>query len=231
MSKVLVIAAHPDDELLGCGGALIRHTDQGDEIQSIIMCEGESLRYEGKEVNQHEATLNAAKIIGISKTNRFDFPDQRLDKYSLVDLIAPIEKVVNTYQPEIVYVQFGGDINRDHALTFEAASIALRPTTESVREIYAFYTVGSTELKTPAQFNPNVWVNVENQIDRKIRAFSCYASEIREYPHPRSLEGIRNVAAFYGNQCCMKYAEAFMLMRKVERASVSETINGNGSGN
>ena len=217
MSKVLVIAAHPDDELLGCGGTLIRHADQGDEIQSVIMCEGESLRYEGKAVHQHEATVEAARIIGIEKTNRFDFPDQRLDRYSLVELITPIEKVVDSFQPDIVYVQFGGDINRDHALTFEAASIALRPTAESVKEIYTFYTVGSTELKTPGEFNPNVWIDIEAQIDRKLKAFSCYESELRAYPHPRSLEGVRNVAAFYGNQCCMRYAEAFMLMRKIMR--------------
>lgn len=220
MSKILVIAAHPDDELLGCGGTLIRHVDQGDDVQSIIMCEGESLRYDGKEVQQHKATVEAASIVGISKTNRFDFPDQQLDKFSLIELITPIEKVVDEFRPDIVYVQFGGDINRDHALTFEAASIALRPTADSVKEIYTFYTVGSTELKTPGEFNPNVWIDIENQIDRKIQAFSCYASEVREYPHPRSLKGIRNVAAFYGNQCCLKYAEAFMLMRKIVRKKI-----------
>ena len=217
MRRILVIAAHPDDELLGCGGTLIRHVDQGDEVQSIIMCEGESLRYKGQGVHQHEATVEAAKVIGISKTHRFDFPDQRLDKYSLVELITPIEKVVDDFKPEIVYVQFGGDINRDHALTFEAASIALRPTADSVNEFFTFYTVGSTELKTPNEFSPNVWVDIEDQIDRKLQAFSCYKSELRNYPHPRSLEGIRNVAAFYGNQCCLRYAEAFMLMRKIVR--------------
>ncbi len=217
MSRVLVIGAHPDDELLGCGGALIRHADQGDEVWSIIMCEGESLRYGGKEMGQQEATAEAAEIMGISNTNRFDFPDQRLDRFSLVELITPIERVVDAFRPEIVYVQFGGDLNRDHALTFEAASVALRPGAESVKEIYAFYTVGSTELKTPGEFNPNVWVDIEDQIERKIHAFSRYASEVREYPHPRSLEGIRNVAEFYGNQCCLKYAEAMMLMRKIAR--------------
>ncbi len=217
MNRVLVIAAHPDDELLGCGGTLIRHVEAGDSVQSIIMCEGESLRYEGLDVHQYEATLKAAEIIGISKIHRFDFPDQQLDKYSLIELIQPIEKVIDEYKPEIVYVQFGGDINRDHALTFEAASIALRPTAPSIKEIYAYYTVGSTELKTPLEFSPNVWIDIKEQIDRKLLAFSCYSSEIRAYPHPRSLEGIRNMAAFYGNQCCLRYAEPFMLLRKIER--------------
>ncbi len=216
MKKVLVIAAHPDDELLGCGGTVIRHTDAGDEVRTVIMCEGESLRY-GKDMHQHSATEEAAKIMGVKKVYRLDFPDQRLDKYSLVELITPIEKVVDEYQPEIVYVQFGGDINRDHALTFEAASIALRPSAPSVKEIYTFYTVGSTELKTPCEFNPNKWVDVEDQIDRKLKAFSCYESELREYPHPRSLEAIRNLAAYTGNQCQLRFAEAFMLMRAIER--------------
>ena len=216
MKKVLVIAAHPDDELLGCGGTLIKHVKNGDEVQSIIMCEGESLRYLGKEIHQHEATDEAAKKIGISKTHRFDFPDQHLDKYTLVDLITPIEKVVDEFQPEIVYVQKGGDINRDHALTFEAASVALRPTAESVKEIYTFYTVGSTEWKFPNDFKPNVWVNINNEIDQKLEAFSCYTSEIRDYPHPRSINAIKNVAKFFGNQCCMNYAEALMLVRAIQ---------------
>ena len=134
-----------------------------------------------------------------------------------MELITPIERVVDDFRPEIIYVQFGGDINRDHALTFEAASIALRPTAPFVKEIYAFYTVGSTELKSPCEFNPNVWVDITNQIDRKLQAFACYKSEVRAYPHPRSLQGIRNLAAFYGNQCCLSYAEAFMLIRKIDR--------------
>ena len=215
MSKVLVIAAHPDDELLGCGGTLIKHVQQGDEVRCLLMCEGESLRYVGQNIQMADSTEQAAKVIGFSQVVRCNFPDQRLDTFSLVDIIKPIEQTVDSYEPDIVYVQNGEDINRDHQIVYEAASVALRPTAPSVKEIYTFYTVGSTEWNYPAAFRPNVFVNIEEQLEKKLEAFRCYHSEVREYPHPRSEQAIRNLAAYTGNQCCMKAAEAFMLIRKI----------------
>ncbi len=215
MSKVLVIAAHPDDELLGCGGTLIKHVENGDEVRALLVCEGESLRYQG-DVGQASATEQAAAIIGFSQVVRCDFPDQRLDTFTLVDIIKPIEQMVDSYRPDIVYVQNGGDINRDHQIVYEAASVALRPTADSVKEIYTFYTVGSSEWNYPTAFVPNVWVDIEHQLEKKIEAFCCYQSEVREYPHPRSVQALRNLAAYTGNQCCKKAAESFMLIRKID---------------
>jgi LmbE family N-acetylglucosaminyl deacetylase len=217
MKRVLVIAAHPDDELLGCGGTVARHVAQGDEVRSLIVCEGESLRYQGQQVYQHEATLAAAQKLGVSRVYRLDLEDQKLDTYSLVDVISPIEKIVDEYSPQIVYVQFGGDLNRDHRIVFEAASVALRPTAPSVESIYAFYTGGSTELAHPNTFVPDTWVEISAYLEQKIEAFLCYTSEVRAYPHPRSAQALRNIAAFMGNQCCLMAAEAFATIRRIER--------------
>lgn len=217
MKRVLVIAAHPDDELLGCGGTVIRHTDKGDEVRSIIVCEGESLRYGKGQYNQNEYTEKAASLMGVSEIYRLGFPDQRLDTFPLVDLNITLEKIIDSYRPQIVYIQNGGDLNRDHRIVFESANVALRPNAEFVEEIYSFYTVGSTELGFTAPFTPTYWVNIEKQLDRKIKAFECYTSEIREYPHPRSSMALINLAKFTGNQCCMNAAEAFITIRRIER--------------
>lgn len=217
MKRILVIAAHPDDELLGCGGTVIRHTDNGDEVRSIIVCEGESLRYKKEQYNQKDYTERAAKLMGVSQIYRLGYPDQRLDTISLVDLNISLEKIIRDYRPQRIYLQYGGDLNRDHRIVFESANVALRPTAEFVEEIFAFYTVGSTELGYTMPFIPTYWVDITNQLERKIKAFECYISEIREYPHPRSSQSLRNLALFTGNQCCMEAAESFVTIRKIDR--------------
>lgn len=215
--KVLVIAAHPDDEVLGCGGTVIRHTIAGDEVRSVIVCEGESLRYRDSPVHQSEAGLKAAEHMGVASLTRLDFPDQKLDTFSLVDVISPIEKIVNEYRPQIVYLQFGGDLNRDHQIVFEASMVALRPTNAFIEEIYAFYTVGSTELAYDNSFRPDTWVDISVTLEKKIEAFCYYESEVRQHPHPRSVDGLRNMAAFFGNQCLMRAAEPFVTIRRIKR--------------
>lgn len=215
--KVLVIAAHPDDELLGCGGTIIRHVHLGDEVSVVIVCEGESLRYRGMNVNQEASIYCASKVMGVSSLKHLKFSDQKLDTYCLVDIISPLENAIRDFQPEIVYLQFGGDINKDHKLVFEAALVALRPIQQFPLEVYSYYTVGSSEWGYPRLFNPDTWINIESYIEKKIEAFECYSSEIRNYPHPRSKEAIVNLAKFTGNQVCMKYAESFQTIRRIVR--------------
>lgn len=214
--KILVIAAHPDDEILGCGGTVARHTRSGDEIQSIIVCEGESLRY-GKDVGQQNAIKRAANILGVGKVHQLGFLDQRLDKYCLLDLISPIESVVGEFCPQIVYCQYGNDVNRDHRIVFEAASVALRPVAKSVEEFYAYYTVGSTDWGYPRTFSPDTWIDISHSLDLKIEAFKCYESELRDYPHPRSAKAIEQLAYYTGNQCCLEAAESFVTIRRIVR--------------
>ena len=124
---VLVIAAHPDDEVLGCGGTVALHARAGDEVTAVIACEGESLRYGPAGVGQAEHSRRAAEMLGLKATRQLGLPDQRLDTLSLLDLIAPLERAVREVRPAVVYCQFGGDANRDHELLFRAALVATRP--------------------------------------------------------------------------------------------------------
>lgn len=217
MSNILIIAAHPDDEVLGCGGVIALHVEKGDKVTIVIACEGESLRYGNEGVNQSDHIYAAANILGVKDVRLLGFPDQKLDTYTLTEIIEPLEKIVYEVKPEIIYCQYGGDINRDHKILFEAASVALRPLQEYINGVYAFYTVSSTEWAYPRSFVPDTWVDISSTLHKKIEAFSCYKSEVREYPHPRSIETLRYNAYSLGSQCCMKAAETFMTIRRIYR--------------
>lgn len=211
----MVIAAHPDDEVLGCGAAVIAHTMRGDEARAVIACEGESLRYKEKSVNMKSCSENAAGLLGYSREYYLNFPDQRLDTLSLIEIIGPLEKIISEYKPQLIYCQSGCDINRDHKILFESALVALRPKLSFVEEILAFYTMGSSEWNSPNTFIPDTWIIFGDEImQRKLKAFSCYTSEVCEYPHPRSMKGLKNIAEFFGNQVCSEYAEAFVTIRR-----------------
>ncbi len=216
MSKVLVVAAHPDDEVLGIGGIVKKHTNNGDTVRTIIMCEGESLRYK-RNVGQSKATEQAAKVLGVEKVYTLGFPDQKLDTYTLTELISPLEEISEEFRPEIIYCQSACDANRDHKILFEAASIAFRPTSKWIRDFYGFYTSSSTEWGVPRDFVPDTWIDITDVLEDKIAAFEKYSSEVREYPHPRSSDALRYQAHFWGNQCCMDAAEVLMTIRRISR--------------
>lgn len=215
--RVVVIAAHPDDELLGCGGTVALHTAAGDHVTSVIVCEGESLRYGAGGVNQRSHIARAACVLGVKDVRHLGFADQRLDTHTLTDIITPIEQVVREIQPHVVYCQFGGDVNRDHQLLFEAILVATRPTETFIESVYAFDTASSTEWAFPRTFVPDLWVDVSATLEKKLAAMACYESELRPYPHPRSLEALRNRAKAWGNQACMEAAEVFMTVRRALR--------------
>ena len=215
-NRVLVVAAHPDDELLGIGGIVIKHVRAGDEVRSIIMCEGESLRYHG-DVGQNTAIQEAASVMGVGKIYHLKYPDQKLDTYTLTELITPLEEISEEYRPNIIYCQSACDANRDHKILFEAAMIAFRPTSEWIEDFYSFYTASSTEWGVPRNFVPDTWIDISDTLDKKIEAFEKYQSEIRSYPHPRSSDALRYQAHFWGNQCCMDAAEVLMTVRKILR--------------
>lgn len=217
MTRVLVIAAHPDDELLGCGGTVALHTRAGDAVTSVIVCEGESLRYGAGGVGQVDHVRRAAATLGVRDVRTLGFADQRLDTHTLVDIITPLEKIVKEIQPEMVYCQYGGDVNRDHQLLFQAILVAIRPTVRAIAGVYAFDTASSTEWAYPRTFTADTWVDITETLDTKLAAMACYESEIREYPHPRSLGALRNRAKAWGNQQCIDAAEVFMTVRRILR--------------
>ncbi len=216
--RILVIAAHPDDELLGCGGTVALHAKNGGIVKSVIVCEGESHRYTDGEVDQKRHTKEAAGILGVEEVFTLDFPDQQLDRFTLTEIIAPIEEIARSFKPEIVYCQYGGDVNRDHELLFKAILVATRPTEEYIASVLAFDTASSTEWAFPRSFVPDTWVDISATLHTKLEAMKRYESELREYPHPRSIKGLENKAFAWGNQCCMHAAEVFMTVRNVYRS-------------
>jgi N-acetylglucosamine malate deacetylase 1 len=219
---VLCIAAHPDDEVLGCGGVLAWHARKGDPVSIVIVCEGESLRYGPDGVGQASHIQKAAAKLGCTSVRHLGFPDQALDTLRLTDLIAPLEKIVREVRPRIVYSQHGGDVNRDHHILFQAVLVATRPTETYLEEVYAYDAASSTEWAFPRTFVPDTWVDISSTLDAKLAAMACYESELRPYPHPRSLKALEYRARAYGNQVCMDAAEVFMTVRRVTRNRTGE---------
>lgn len=217
LKRVLVIAAHPDDELLGCGGTVALHAENGDEVTSVIVCEGESLRYGEDGVGQKDHIQAAGQVLGVKEVRTLKFPDQKLDTFTLTDIITPLEQVVEDVRPDVVYTQYGGDINRDHELLFKAMLVATRPMEEYIEAIFAFDTASSTEWAYPRTFVPDTWVDISTTVQKKLDAMACYESEVRDYPHPRSLQALSNRSAAWGNQCCLEHAEVYMTIRRTLR--------------
>lgn len=216
-TRVLVLAAHPDDEVLGCGGTVALHTRAGHHVTSVVVCEGESLRYGPEGVGQPEHMRLAAAELGVGDVRSLGFADQRLDTVTLTELISPLERVVREVRPAVVYCQYGGDVNRDHEVLFKALLVATRPTETFISAVYAFDTASSTEWAYPRTFVPDTWVDISTTLESKLAAMSCYESELRDYPHPRSLQALRHRAHAWGNHVCVEAAEVFMTVRRTVR--------------
>ncbi len=214
---VLAIAAHPDDEVLGCGGVLAQHARNGEHVTIVIVCEGESLRYGPAGVGQSTHIQRAAARLGCTSVRHLCFPDQALDTLQLTEIIKPLEEIVREVRPRVVYGQYGGDVNRDHQLLFQAMLVATRPIETFLEAVYAFDTASSTEWAYPRSFVPDTWVDISSTLATKLAAMACYESELRPYPHPRSLKALEYRARAFGNQVCMEAAEVFMTVRRVTR--------------
>lgn len=218
--RVLVIAAHPDDEVLGAGGTIARYVREGAFVSILIVTEGCSTQYPGVvemvERKQREA-LEAARILGVTDVRFGGLPDMKLDTLPSVAVNACIEQVVREVEPNLVFTQAEHDVNRDHQVIFDATAVACRPfSAPSVERIYSYYTPSSSEWGT-APFQATTYVDVSDSFDLKLAAMSAYASEVRPFPHPRSLEALRNVAGFFGNAMGMRFAEPFRLFREIRR--------------
>jgi len=219
MSKViLVVAAHPDDEVLGCGGTVARHVDDGDEVHVIFMSDGVTSRTDigSNEIEiRKQAKKYACNILSIVQPTRFlGFPDNRMDTVALLDIVQILEKVINEIEPEVVYTHHLGDLNIDHKITHQAVMTACRPQPGfCVREIYSFEVLSSTEWSTNNPFIPNYFVDISDTLELKISAIKAYSSELRTFPHARSIESIKALAKYRGASVGIRAAEAF----KVER--------------
>jgi LmbE family N-acetylglucosaminyl deacetylase len=224
--RVLVIAAHPDDEVLGCGGTILRHSKEGEEVYITILGEGITSRYRQRELADKSLThalrancKKVAKCLGIKDLIFYSLPDNRFDSVPLLDVIKIVEEVVERFQPNIIYTHHGGDLNIDHAIVHRAVLTAVRPTVSpTVRDIFLFEVASSTEWAfqqfTPV-FRPNVFVDISRNVVGKITAMALYESEERCFPHPRSAEALRSQARRWGAVAGLEYAEAFELVRSI----------------
>jgi len=227
MMRVLVVAAHPDDEVLGCGGTIARHADSGDHVQVLIVAEGSTSRQQQRDRSQvqdelsalAQAAQTAGLILGAAGVELLDLPDNRLDSLDRLDLIKRIEERVERHQPECVYVHHSGDVNVDHRRLHEAVVTACRPTPgHVVKRLLSFEVASSTEWQPPGSapaFHPNWFVDISDQWERKREALVAYLTEMHDWPHARSLDAVGHLARWRGAQVGVDAAEAFCLLRQL----------------
>ena len=234
--KVLVIVAHPDDEVLGMGGTIKKIVKNGDSVKIVIMATGITSRRSTKYKNQTKYDMNknemkevknqiqdlkrdavkAAKILGVTNIEFLDFPDNEMDSVSNLQVTKEIERIIDEFKPEIIYTHNDSDVNIDHRVIYNATITATRPTgNPGIKEVISFEVPSSTEWNFGTSFTPNIFVDISKELKVKLNAMSMYKNEIRKFPHPRSIEGLEVIARRWGTVCGCKAAEAFFLVRKI----------------
>ena len=235
--NILVIIAHPDDEVLGMGGTILKHAKNGDSVTVAYLTTGitsrRSVNYKTnpkyEPTKKQEADMQkqikelrsdakrVCKFLKVKKTMFFDYPDNELDTISLLKIIKTVEKLVKETKPERIYTSHFGDLNIDHRIVYESVLTAVRPTELTVKEILCFELLSSTEWSFSYEFKPNYFIDIKNELENKIKAMKLYKNEIRKYPHPRSVESIKHTACKWGTVSGFFAAEAFQLIRKFEK--------------
>ena len=221
--SILVIVAHADDETIGMGGTIAKHIEDGDEVFALSMTDGVGSRVAN---NKEEielraiASKNAANILGFKWIACGNFLDNEMDKGSLIEIVKFIENAKSLSNPDIVYTHSSSDLNIDHRVVSEAVLTAFRPQpNELCREIRVFEVPSATDYghrSVTGCFNPNLYVDITDTWNKKLLALEEYASEIKDYPHTRSLKGIKNLSQLRGNQVGIYQAEAFEIIRKIQ---------------
>jgi LmbE family N-acetylglucosaminyl deacetylase len=220
MNRVLVVAPHPDDESLGCGGTLLKHKHRGDELHWLIFTDmAASGQYSEGEISQRaeQVKLVAARY-DFKTVSHLHFPPAQLDHLPKSELVAEATSVVQNIQPQIIYLPYRNDVHSDHEVVFDICVAATKQfRLPCVNEILAYETISETDfsLKPNTMFNPNYFVDINEYLQEKLDIVSIYASELGEFPFPRSLEAIEAMAKYRGVQANSKAAEAFMLLKKV----------------
>ena len=218
--RVLVIAPHPDDEVLGCGGVMARHATNGDDVHVVVGTRGIEEKFPAAFIDKIRSELaNAHAVLGVQRVKYLDFPAPCLDtvpRYKIADALAAI---FAEFKPSMIYVPHHGDIHADHGHLYHAALVAARPIAGCpVKRILAYETLSETEWAPPeagSVFFPTVFVNIETHLQQKLDAMACYQSQLKEPPNPRSLSNIESLARLRGATVNMHAAEAFMLIRDV----------------
>ena len=218
MNKVLVISPHPDDETLGCGGTLIRHKQEGDEIHWLIMTNVNSSEKKFHSVKEKEIG-EVSKAFNFNSTSRTKFTTSQLDSVPRKEIIQVISKVFQEIQPNFLYLPFQNDIHSDHSIVFDAAASCTKSFRYPyIRRVMIYETISETEFSIrpdKEQFKPNLWIDISDYIDKKIEIMSLYESEIGKEPFPRSEQNIRSLAKFRGSTAGVLSAEAFILLKEI----------------
>lgn len=238
--KILIIAAHPDDEVLGMGGTIKKYTSNGHEVKIVFMATGifsrRTTKYENstnykvdkkttmkmkKELTalQNDAK-KASKIMGVTNTEFMNFPDNEMDKISNLEVTKKIEGIIEKFQPGIVFTHSPYDINIDHRVLYNATITATRPIKDcKVKDVFAFEVPSSTEWYFPSKFSANIFVDISKELPTKLRALEAYKNEIKDYPHPRSVKALEIISKRWGTVSGYAAAEAFMLVRSLKDIS------------
>ncbi len=227
--SVLVVVAHPDDEILGCGGTMARLANEGHEVRIAILAEGMTSRYQQrdqadrKQLNHlHSHAQQAADKVRAKELVLCKLPDNRMDTVPLLEVVKVVEELLERFRPSVIYTHHSGDLNVDHGVVHRAVLTATRPVPgQRVGEIYAFEVPSSTEWafqRLEPTFRPCVFVDISATLDTKISALACYDTETRAFPHPRSPEALRAIAMRWGSVAGFQAAEAFELIRSLRPA-------------
>lgn len=222
MTSILVVAAHPDDEVLGCGGYIAARVKSGDEVVVTFVSDGVTSRDENLGIAEIEtrrhAARSASQVLGVKDVSFGDFPDNKLDSVPVLEVIKTIESVIRRVQPSIVVTHFGGDLNIDHRIVNQAVVTSCRPTSgQCVKQIMFFEIPSSTEWQVPNEgeaFVPNWFEEISQTLELKVQALKMYEHELREWPHPRSVKAVEHLAHWRGASCGVDAAEAFVLGRR-----------------
>ncbi|MBI4965606.1 MAG: PIG-L family deacetylase [Desulfomonile tiedjei] len=216
--RMLVIAPHPDDEVFGAGGTMAKYADAGNEVHVLIITKGDEL-FDPKLIERgREEAVRAHALLGVKKTHFADLPSIKLDTLPQYEINDRISTFLRQIEPELLFLPFPGDINRDHQIVHSSAMVAARPLQTTVRCIYCYEVLSSTNWNSPAMtaaFVPNVFCDVSTTIDRKIAAANLYESQIKAYPHERSPESIMVLSRYRGGFVGMEHAEAFVCVRHI----------------
>jgi LmbE family N-acetylglucosaminyl deacetylase len=220
--RVLVIAPHPDDETLGCGGTLLKHIAAGDSVSWVIVTKAYEPRWSTDVIERRERQIElVSAAYNFANRFRLTFPAARLDTVPLEDLLAAINEIVAEVKPDWIYTVHAGDIHSDHRVVFEATMSAVKSfnsANNGVSRLLSYETISSTDAMPPGPttvFLPNVYCDITPFLERKLEIMSLYEGEVHPYPLPRALESIRALARFRGATVATEYAEAFMLLREL----------------
>lgn len=219
--KVLVVAAHTDDEALGCGGTIAKHVAQGDTVYTVFLADGVTSRPGATSAELELRTAAATKahsILGIKQSFMLGFPDNRMDAVPILDIVQRLETVIDEVQPSVIYTHHYGDLNIDHRITHQAVMTACRPVPGSpVKEIYAFEVLSATEWTSPGfcSFTPHFFIDITEHLETKMNALSAYKMEMREPPHSRSNINAKRLAELRGSIIGVGAAEAMMALRVI----------------